>query len=385
MTVTNLTQGMVDRLGPSTKLTKDGSPTHTVIWDTLLPSFGIRISPNGKKSWIANTWPNGKFTPVTLGSTAIIPRIAQARDLAREAMLKAKAGINPIEAKRQQTEAEKAATYTLQSLIDDYLAWSRANHRLKTYQQNWELLCRMLAIADFADQPAASITPVEIKAFGDAVKPGQRGEIERWNQIRLLGRMYNWAVERGKLPGNPVARIKILAKPKLRTRLLSHVELKAFWQASGVLGWPFGPFFQLLALLGQRRSETAEMTWNELDLEAGVWTLPARRANNKREQRVPLPQTAVNILRGLPRFRGSRFVFTTTGSRPINGFGWAKYRVAQAMGSNDWTLEDLRRSMTKARHDLAQETLQMVRQTGFDITAYLPINEHPPANERTTP
>ena len=91
-------------------------------------------------------------------------------------------------------------------------------------------------------------------------------------------------------------------------RALEDWELPIFWQAADAAGWPFGPYLQMLLLLGQRRTETALMRWRDVDLEAGVWTVPAEVTKSGRAHRVPLPPQAVAILRTCRGWR-TRLVF----------------------------------------------------------------------------
>src|SRR5690606_1755241 len=60
---------------------------------------------------------------------------------------------------------------------------------------------------------------------------------------------------------------------------------------------------------------------------------------------VPLSPQVLAILKGAPRFLGSDFVFTTTGRTPITGFGRAKDRIDDAVGTSDWRTHDLRRTV----------------------------------------
>ena len=65
----------------------------------------------------------------------------------------------------------------------------------------------------------------------------------------------------------------------------------------------------------------------------------------RRVQAVPLAPDALALLRSLPRFAGD-FVFTTTsGARPISGYGKAKARLDRLSGVSDWAFHDLRRTM----------------------------------------
>ena len=55
--------------------------------------------------------------------------------------------------------------------------------------------------------------------------------------------------------------------------------------------------FEFLVLTAARSGEVRRATWEEMDLEARVWTVPAERMKAKREHRVPLSARAVDILR----------------------------------------------------------------------------------------
>ncbi len=62
-------------------------------------------------------------------------------------------------------------------------------------------------------------------------------------------------------------------------------------------------------LTAARSGEVRGAIWEEIDLEAGTWTIPASRMKMSREHRVPLSEAAVVLLKSLPRQAGSSFVF----------------------------------------------------------------------------
>jgi integrase len=108
---------------------------------------------------------------------------------------------------------------------------------------------------------------------------------------------------------------------------LSDEELKAVWRAADALEQPYAAFVKLLILTGARRNEIAEMRWQEIDLAAKLWTLPKERAKNEREHTVPLSDSAVEILRSLPRIADSDLVFTLNGRNRITAFHLTKQRI----------------------------------------------------------
>ena len=62
-------------------------------------------------------------------------------------------------------------------------------------------------------------------------------------------------------------------------------------------------------LTAARSGEVRGATWDEIDLDNGVWTIPADRMKGGQEHRVPLTRQAVDLLRALPRFAESDLVF----------------------------------------------------------------------------
>ena len=78
--------------------------------------------------------------------------------------------------------------------------------------------------------------------------------------------------------------------------------------------------FELLVLTAARSGEVRLATWDEIDLDAGVWTIPAARMKAKRERRVPLCGRATEILeaaRALSEGR-SLLVFSTPRGKPLD-------------------------------------------------------------------
>jgi integrase len=117
----------------------------------------------------------------------------------------------------------------------------------------------------------------------------------------------------------------------------------------------------LLLLTAQRRDEVGGVEWSELDLDRRLWIIPREKAKNDRAHEVQLSALAIEIIEALPRI-GDRFLFTTSGDRPVSGFSKSKDRLDRHMldllraelaeagkdpdGAkiDDWILHDLRRT-----------------------------------------
>ena len=106
-----------------------------------------------------------------------------------------------------------------------------------------------------------------------------------------------------------------------RKRTLTDSEIQTVWNACAHKDIPpaFGALFRFLLVTGQRRNECADMQWSEIDLDKRTWLLPADRAKNGVANLIHLNDYALEILKGVPRFADSPFVFTTKGK--TSGFG----------------------------------------------------------------
>ena len=62
-------------------------------------------------------------------------------------------------------------------------------------------------------------------------------------------------------------------------------------------------------LTAARSGEIRGATWDEIDLTAKVWTIPADRMKAGKPHRIPLSPAAVTLLGALPRMQGQPLVF----------------------------------------------------------------------------
>ena len=156
---------------------------------------------------------------------------------------------------------------------------------------------------------------------------------------------FNWCVRQNHLDISPCAGLEMPARRVSRERVLTDSELAAVWQGASAVGWPFGPIVHLLVLTAQRRGEVAAMRWSDLDLGAGLWSLPAAFTKSNRAHTVPLTSFTRNLIMTLPRLHDVwLFPGRGDGLRPYAGFNKAKTRLDARVSIDHWTLHDLRRT-----------------------------------------
>jgi integrase len=66
---------------------------------------------------------------------------------------------------------------------------------------------------------------------------------------------------------------------------------------------------EFLILTAARTGEVLGATWDEIDLENNLWTIPAGRIKGRRSHQVPLTEAAINVLRKTGRFIGNDHLF----------------------------------------------------------------------------
>ena len=77
--------------------------------------------------------------------------------------------------------------------------------------------------------------------------------------------------------------------------------------------------FEFLVLTAARSGEVRLATWDEMDLDASIWAIPAARMKAKRDHRVPLSSRAVAILHDVQkRSDGTGLVFRSLRGKPLS-------------------------------------------------------------------
>lgn len=178
--------------------------------------------------------------------------------------------------------------------------------------------------------------------------------------LARIRKLFNWLAQQDEhalIEHSPCAGLKRLAKEQSRERVMNGEELAALWRAAETLAYPYGSYFKLLALLGQRRTEIASMRWAEIDIGedgGGLWRIPSRTTKNGEPHVLPLPRAAVDLLRGCPHIDDSPFVFPSAhdAGKHLSGFSKWKDKLDLMAGVADWTPHDLRRTQASVAPSL---------------------------------
>ena len=307
------------------------------ISDSLCPGLYLRITGTGTKSFCLIVR-HGALIRRTLGRYPVLA-LSDARKLALEAL-------------RQMADADRhtPATQgkTVGELIDSY-----TKLHLEPNLRSWRNIKSKLVCAEakcLLDRRASEITKGDILLIMDRLVEAS-APFAAENLLKAYRAMFNWAVARDELPFNPCVGLKSPAKHVQRDRVLTDQELVQVWNACDEVPSEFGALVRLLLLTGARRSEVAEITWGEIDVD--VWRLPSERSKSGRANVRPLPPAALAVLASQHRGKPEAYVLTTTGGeRPSSAFNKRKRQLDEASGVNGWTLHDLRRTVRSKLSEL---------------------------------
>jgi integrase len=314
-------------------------------FDDLMSGFGYRLraGAGGKvlRSWVVQYRRGGASRRLLLGSAEVLSA-EQARTMAKKALGVIANGEDPAADRADRRAKDKL---TLQSVIDEYLAAKQVRPRtLAEIRRYLTVYCRPLH-----GMPVDAVTRKDIATRLVAIGR-EHGSITLARARAALSAFFTWAMQMGIVEANPVLGTTKPQDTTPRDRVLSDAELAAIWRACG--DDDFGRIVRLLILMPCRRSEIGGMRWDELvDLERGLWTLPAERSKNGRAHTLPLLPMALAIIKAVPRMATRDHLF---GVR-ANGFTpWedAKAALGARSGVTGWVLHDIRRTVATRMADL---------------------------------
>ena len=298
----------------------------------------LQITGAGAKSWIFRYWiperdpatgqvlrdprtnkARGTSREMGLGSLMVVS-LADARIRAAECRRLRHDGIDPIAAKRairEQAALKAAKALTFDECRTAYVASHRAGWRTTKHAAQWTATLESYVTPVFGKLPVQAVDVALVMKVLDPIwntKPETaarvRGRIESildWAKVRGFREGENPARWRGHLDHLLPRRSKVRAVR--HHAALSYSELGTFMADLRTREGIAARALEFLILTAARTGEVLGATWDELDLQAKVWTVPADRTKAHRDHRVPLSDAAVTVIERVRKARESEYVF----------------------------------------------------------------------------
>jgi integrase len=270
----------------------------------------LAVDANANRSWIFRYGPQG-HRHHGLGALHTVT-LAEAREKARDCRKLLLDGLDPIAEKRARKatarlEAAKTITFAAAAetyITDHHTAWKNEKNR-----QQWRNTLSTYAYPIIGKLPVAAIdTGLVLRVL----QPVWHEKPETASRVRMrIERILGWATVHGYRNGDNPARWRshldhlLPAQGKIAPvehhAALPYADIPDLIVELSERNGLAAEALEFLILTAARTGEILGATWDELDLRARTWTVPAKRMKAGREHRVPLSSRAIKILKGLPR------------------------------------------------------------------------------------
>ena len=295
-------------------------------WCDQLPTFGVRISQGGARSFILKK----DNSRQAIGRWPVVS-LQQARTEARRRLAVMTLGF--ADATQHSFDA------ALQLYLEQYVPRLR-----KTTAYEKERLLRRNVRPHLQRKALHAITPRDISSITDRLTSTPTTAVHVHQAMRAF---FRWCVARHMLERSPCENLPLPARIRSRSRVLSMEEMAAIYRAAVSYGYPFGHIVRILLLVPLRRNEATSLRWEYLVRD--TIELPGTVTKNSQRLSLPVCPMLGAVLKSVPKI-DSAFLFPSRHDpdRPFSGFSKCKTRLDELSGVDDYTLHDCRRSISTA-------------------------------------
>ncbi|MDE0242535.1 MAG: integrase arm-type DNA-binding domain-containing protein [bacterium] len=280
----------------------------------------LRVSPRGAKSWIQRLNIQGLRTDNAIGHYPAMG-LAEARVAAFERWKIAKAGGDP-----RKADGKAAPGPTFAEAAEAVIAMHEPTWRSPKSAPQWRASLETYAYPVIGKLPVAEITPGHVMAVLQPMWSEKRETARRVKQ--RISAISRWAVAQGYRTDDPAGIVIDAALPRSGVER-RHMPALAYEEVAGCIAKVKASrrasrssklALEFLILTAGRSAEVRKATWEEIDLEARTWTVPAERMKVNRAHRVPLSARALELLAEVRELSdGSGLVFPgMRAGRPIS-------------------------------------------------------------------
>ena len=286
--------------------------------------LNLRVDQSGARQWVQRLVIRGRPRMLGLGGYPLVS-LAEARNVAFANRQRARAGGDPLAEKRHGQgvpTVEEAAAVVLEQQRP---GWRNAKHA-----RDWPRSLRVYVFPRIGALPVSAVTTADVLAI---LTPIWHDKPQTARRVRQrIGAVMKWAVAMGYRPDNPAGDALGQALGRQQA-VVQHMQALPHGAVADALATVRASsarpvvklIFEFVVLTAARSGKVRLATWDEMDLDAGVWTIPAARMKAKRDHRVPLSGWALAILHDVQRLSdGTGLVFRSLRGRPLSDMTLSK-------------------------------------------------------------
>lgn len=253
------------------------------------------VGDNGSASWLVRMQKSGRRRDFGLGSLdkVSLSDARKARDVVRGQF---EAGLDPV---MERKKADGVPTFRVAAATvhkAQRKAWSEGKH-----QSQWINTLTTYAFPVIGDLP---VNKIDQRAILDVLLPIWIEKNETARRVRQrIGAVLDWAFVKGYRETEAPMRALTKGLPRV-TAARGHHEAMPYADVAGFMARlragedTMGRLaLEALVLTAARSGEVRGATWNEVDLEAGLWSIPAARMKRKKPHVIPLAPPVVAVFK----------------------------------------------------------------------------------------
>ena len=285
----------------------------------------LQVSQFGTKAWLFRYTRHGRARQMGLGPLHTVS-LAEARERARQARQVLLDGNDPIEIKRLKRDAARSDTaerILFKDAAERFLDLHESTWKNGKHREQWKSTLKTYVYPTLGSRPIAAIDGALVTEALASIWTKKPETARRVKQ--RIERVIQWVRDGRPLPSKGASK-----------RVRHHPAL---------------PFAELPAFMAElrgrdtisaraRTSEVIGAKWSEIDLDAGVWTVPVERMKGGKEHQVPLSKRAIEILESLPRERGGYVFPGAKAKAPLSNM--AMLELLRGMDGNGFTVHGFR-------------------------------------------
>ena len=313
----------------------------------------LQVSQFGTKAWLFRYTRHGRARQMGLGALHTVS-LAEARERARQARQILLDGDDPLEVKRKKRDDAKAETaerILFKDAAKRFLnvhetLWKNGKHR-----EQWKSTLATYVYPTLGSRPISAIDGALITETLVSIWTKKPETARRVKQ--RIERVVQWVKDGTPLP------VHGASKRVQHHAAMPFSELQAFMEELRGRDSISARSLEFTILTAARTSEAIGAKWSEIDLDAGVWTIPAERMKGGKEHQVPLSKRALDILEDLPRERGGYVFPGARAKAPLSNM--AMLELLRGMDGDGFTVHGFRstfRDWAGDRTNYAREVIE---------------------------
>jgi integrase len=304
-----------------------------IMYDTQLRGFGVRVTAGGAIAFVLNYRVHGRERRHTIGRYPEMSAV-----MAREEALRLREAVRQGHDPLIERERARGAP-TVADLAEKYLRDHAEPFKRPLSVRDDKRLLTALILPRLRMLQVSALTRADVEKLHRqlAGTPTQANRV-----LALLSKMLNLAIRWEWVRDNPVRGIAKYQEHS-RERWLQEEELTRLQKAlDDQPDQNQADAVRLIMLTGARKGEVLSSTWEQFELERGVWTKPAHTTKQARIHHVPLNAPALDLLRRMKESATGDYLFPGRISRPLKGVKTLWRQVTKAAGLEGVHVHDLR-------------------------------------------